>query len=229
MKKLITVLSFVPLVFAAIAIQFMPEKVPMHYGLSGEADRYGSRFELMLIPVIILLAMIVFLIMISRFEKKAESAPTDKERAYAKNNCKAASGIALAFLGLMTAVLGHTVVKILMITDSGVSQLDIDDLKFTALLMGVFFIIAGNLCSKTKRNSGIGLRLSWTEYNDVTWSKSNRFAGKALCIAGILSIVSTAFSHGIYSVLLMLLYLTGATVVSCVYAHKVYIKEKAAG
>lgn len=229
MKKLITILSFVPLVISAIAIQFMPEKVPMHYDLSGEADRYGSRLELLIIPAVILLVMIIFIAMMTHFEKKAENSPTDKERAFAKNNCKVSFGISLAFLGLMTAVLGHTIVKILMITESGVSQLDVDDLKFTTLLMGVFFIIAGNLCSKTKRNSGIGLRLSWTEYNDITWSRSNRFAGKALCIAGVMSIVSTAFSHGIYSVLLMLLYLITATVISCVYAHKVYISEKAAG
>ena len=227
MKKLITALSFLPLTGAAIAVQFMPEKVPMHYDLSGNIDRWGSRYELMLIPAVVLAVMLVFIAMITHFEKKAAAAPDDKTRASAEINRKAAVGIAFGVLALMTAVLGHSIYKIFAETSAGVSELEIDDLKFTALLMGVFFIVCGNICSKTKPNSGIGLRLSWTEYIDVTWSKSNRFAGKALCIAGVLSIISTAFAKGILAIVLLLLYLTACVIVSCVYAHKIYNEEKA--
>ncbi|WP_037322829.1 DUF1648 domain-containing protein [Ruminococcus sp. NK3A76] len=225
MKKLITALSFLPLVAASISVQFMPQKVPMHYDLSGNADRWGSRYELLLIPVFILVIMLVFVGMITRFEKKAANAPDDKERVSAETNRKVAVGMSFGVLVLMSAVLGHTIYKILATTNSGVSQLEIDDLKFTALLMGLFFIVCGNLCAKTKKNSGIGLRLSWTEYNDVTWSKSNRFAGKALCIAGIMSIVSTSFANGILAIVLLLSYLTACVIVSCAYAHKVYLAE----
>ena len=81
MKKLITALSFLPLTGAAIAVQFMPEKVPMHYDLSGNIDRWGSRYELMLIPAVVLAVMLVFIAMITHFEKKAAAAPDDKTRA----------------------------------------------------------------------------------------------------------------------------------------------------
>ena len=229
MKKLITALSFLPLIGTAVSIQFMPEKVPMHYDLSGNIDRWGSKYELLIIPVIILVIMLVCVFMITRFEKKAANAPDDKSRTSAEANRKVAVGVSFGMLGLMTAVLGHTVCKIIAVTNSGVSQLEIDDLKFTALLMGAFFIVCGNLCSKTKKNSGIGLRLSWTEYNDITWSKSNRFAGKALCIAGVMSIVSTSFANGILAVVLMLVYLTACVTVSCAYAHRVYAEEIAKG
>lgn len=227
MKKLITALSFLPLIGSAIAVQFMPEKVPLHYDLSGNADRFGNRLELLMIPVMILLVMLVFIVMISRFEKKAAGASNDRERASAENNRRIAVGIAFAVLALLTGILAYTVIRILVKSGSGISQADFDDMKFTALLMSILFIVGGNLSSKTKPNSGIGLRLSWTEYNDVTWSKSNRFAGKTLCIAGVLGIVSTAFAKGIAVILLLLLYLIASVVISSVYAHKVYTEEKA--
>lgn len=227
MKKLITALSFVPLIAAAIAVQFMPDKVPLHYDLSGEIDRWGSKYELLLIPAVLLIVMFVFIGIIAHFENISNNAPDDKTRASAVTNRKAAVGIAFGVLALLAAVLGHTIVKIFATTNAGVSHLEFDDLKFSALLMGILFIVGGNLCSRTKANGAIGLRLSWTEYNDVTWSKSNRFAGKVLCLAGVFSIVSTAFAKGIFAILLMLFFLTASVVISCVYAHKIYTEEKA--
>lgn len=226
MKKLITALSFLPLIGSAIAVQFMPDKVPMHYDLSGNTDRWGSKYEFLLISGIFLPIMFIFIVMIDRFEKKAKNAPSDKDRASAEANRKVAVCLAFAALALFAGIFAHSIYKAISITDSGVSKLEFDDLKFTSLLMGVLFIVLGNLCAKTKRNSGIGLRLSWTEYNDVTWSKSNRFAGKAMCLAGVLCIVSTAFSKGIVSILLMLLYLLAVVIVSSVYAHRIYLCER---
>ena len=68
--------------------------------------------------------------------------------------------------------------------------------------------------------------MSWTRYNDLTWQKSNRFAGIMLVAAGILGIVSTAFSPKGYGMLLLAVYTMAAIVISIVRAWQVYREEK---
>ncbi|MBR1743797.1 MAG: SdpI family protein, partial [Lachnospiraceae bacterium] len=100
--------------------------------------------------------------------------------------------------------------------------------KISCILMGLLFIILGNFMPKTRTNSIIGVRISWSMYNDTTWQKSNRFGGIALILTGILTILTAAIlPNSLLSTVLSLLYLTAATTVILIYAHGIYKKEKA--
>lgn len=54
MKKLMWAISVFALVLTAVVLQFMPDSVPMHNDLAGNIDRWGSKCEKLLFPVIIL-------------------------------------------------------------------------------------------------------------------------------------------------------------------------------
>ena len=73
----------------------------------------------------------------------------------------------------------------------------------------------------------VGFRLSWTKYNDLTWQKSNRFAGMMLVAAGALGIISTFFAPKGYGMFLLSIYIMAAIVISTVRAWQVYREEKA--
>ena len=47
-----TVVGIVALVAALIAVAGLPETVPVHFGDTGAPDRWGSRFELLLMPML---------------------------------------------------------------------------------------------------------------------------------------------------------------------------------
>ena len=78
---------------------------------------------------------------------------------------------------------------------------------------------------KTKRNGTIGVRISWSMYNDVTWAKSNRFGGIALILTGLLTIVTSIFVSGNLSTILMLAYLIVSVIIILIYSYKVYKLE----
>lgn len=62
MKKLkltANVLVALGFLFALAAIAFLPDKVPMHFNAVGEVDRYGSRFEVLLLAGFVLLARLM--------------------------------------------------------------------------------------------------------------------------------------------------------------------------
>ena len=54
MKKFMWAISFFPLIGTAIVFQFMPGSVPMHYDFAGSIDRWGSKYEHLIFPIIIL-------------------------------------------------------------------------------------------------------------------------------------------------------------------------------
>ena len=53
-KIIMWAVSLLPLVVTTIVIQFMPKKVPMHYDIAGHIDRWGSRNEQFVFPVMII-------------------------------------------------------------------------------------------------------------------------------------------------------------------------------
>lgn len=54
-EKLFTVLMYLPLVMALIALPFLPERIPAHYDAAGLVTRRGSRFEVLILqPCVIL-------------------------------------------------------------------------------------------------------------------------------------------------------------------------------
>lgn len=88
MKKIMWLLSLVPLIITAVALQFLPDSVPMHYNMAGQIDRWGSKYENLIFPVLILAFTLFWHLLIRLYEKKAKNAASDKERAEAAANTK---------------------------------------------------------------------------------------------------------------------------------------------
>ena len=51
-KKLFYVLMFLPLVASLIALKFLPDVIPAHYNIQNMVDRWGSKYEILILPVI---------------------------------------------------------------------------------------------------------------------------------------------------------------------------------
>ena len=224
MKKIIFIIAIIPLLITAIAIQFLPSEVPIHFDLNGSPDGYGSKYVYFIAPIIALLLALFWLWILYRIELKCKKASSREIESY-KSNSKVLCIVAVLNISLLSAVHLYLLFKMAFFKEGAIENLDIDVFKLSSLLSGIMFIIAGNYLPKTKKNDSIGLRISWSMYNDVTWQKSNYFCGIAFIIAGLLTIVSTAFCGSYIILLLMLLYLSSAIAVSLTYAHKVYQQE----
>lgn len=51
------------------------------------------------------------------------------------------------------------------------SKATIDIAKVSCILCGIMLIVLGNYMTKSKKNAVIGLRTSWSIFNDNTWRK----------------------------------------------------------
>lgn len=61
----------------AVCVWRMPDKVPMHYNAAGEIDRYGSRYENLLFPAVVLGIALLFAVMAGM--QRRRKAPSNEK------------------------------------------------------------------------------------------------------------------------------------------------------
>lgn len=46
------VIMFLPLIVTLAALPFLPEQIPAHYGFDNKVNRWGSKYEALLFPIV---------------------------------------------------------------------------------------------------------------------------------------------------------------------------------
>ena len=225
-KRAMWIFAAIPMIVTSIVLQFMPDTIPMHHDLAGNTDRWGSKMESFIFPIIILLITLFWNILICIYEKKAVKSQNEKEQMEARTSAKLLSIVGIS-QAIMFGVLHYFILyaSFQQAIVNG-SKATIDIAKVSCILCGIMLIVLGNYMTKSKKNAVIGLRTSWSIFNDNTWGKSNRFGAICIIIAGGLTVVTSAFANGIISTIFLLLYIIVASVLAVIYSKKVYDNER---
>lgn len=171
-NKLFWFLTVLPLLLAIGMFSFLPERIPAHYGFSGELDRWGSRWEVFIIPLtsIILSSSLKIMLANIKSEKYRVNALA-AERAF----------IMIPIIGLVLAVL------YLITAMKGIESFStLPYAKIAAAVISLLIAVAGNYLPKLKRNPLIGIRTKWTLEDEEVWRKTHHFGGLVWLIGGII-------------------------------------------
>lgn len=175
-KILYYILMFLPLLAVIIALPFLPEKIPAHYGLDGQVTRWGSKYETLLFPGTTILFG-AFILSMAKIAAKQEGA--------GQNNSKITIVSGIAVLALFNALTGYALyADFHKVQDLAAVPVDLTQMVFG--ILGVLMLIVGNIMPKVKMNSVIGLRTPWSRKNEIIWKKCQRFAGISSMTAGVL-------------------------------------------
>ena len=185
-KRIYWILMLLPLVAAVTALFFLPEQIPAHYGMDGQVDRWGSKYEVLLFPVVTI-GFGLFMLAMTKVAKKQETQGQNNEAI-----CLLTGMVGLGVFDVMTLYFLYCDFR--QVTDLNTPSLDLNQLLFG--LMGVGMILIGNVMPKVKPNSVLGLRTSWSMKNDTTWKKSQRFGGISLILAGVLTLLCCLLTKG---------------------------------
>ena len=173
------IFAFIPLIITLVVLPALPDRVPAHYGIGGDATRYGSKYEMLILPLMAIALFFLF-IFLERITSK------DKEKA--RQNQKVLYWIGIALSALLTAL--HC--WILYAAHTGLGNLyegEIDFLKIFAVCLGLFWVVIGNVLPKCKQNYIVGIRIIWTLRSELSWHKTHRFGGRLIFGFGILSVI----------------------------------------
>lgn len=225
MKNKITwIIAALSLIITAVAINFMPDKIPMHYNFAGEVDRYGSKFEMMLFPVITLLFAVFWAVLTRTFDRKLKNGAEEKEIAEIKANSKV---IYIASIATMVFFLVTQLVFIYNVFKNGNASNEESPFDFMTIemaILGILMIIMGNVMPKSKRNGMFGLRTPWSMANDRTWLACNRFGGVLACVAGFMILLVSLLLDGMMIIWITLGIVVVMSITVIVYSYVAYKK-----
>ena len=158
---------------AAVAWPMAPDRIPVHWNISGEVDRYGGKIEgLLLMP---LMAAGIYLLM--RFLPKIDPGRAN----YARFGGVYAT-IRIAILAMMALIQGLVLASVLW------RPLDMS--AAAPLLVGALFVLMGGLMGKIRPNWFVGIRTPWTLTSKVAWVRTHRLGGWLFVAQGLLFILS---------------------------------------
>jgi uncharacterized membrane protein len=221
-SKVLLVLSALPALITAFLLRIVPDEIPAHYDAMGIIDRWGSKYELLILPILIVVFQIFWMIILHSFKKKQTPSNDEKTIAEAVQNEKVIGYVAIGTWVLFTALHFFLMISAIITVRDNLQTLAFDVWMALSIFMGVFFIIIGNILPKTKRNAVVGLRTKWSMANDETWSKTNRLGGFVMMLIGVLVLIESLLFKEIWPVIIMLILLAVGTIVIVFYSWKVY-------
>tara|TARA_R110002050_G_scaffold285722_1_gene435507 strand:+ start:119 stop:769 length:651 start_codon:yes stop_codon:yes gene_type:complete len=165
-------LSALPAAFLAIVWNTLPTEVPLHWGIDGTVNRYGSKMELLFLGLIPFALYALFLFIPKIDPKKRVAAMGNK---YYSIRLITALFISVVFTYIVYSVkeesLGHP--------------------NFIFMLIGAFFVLLGNYFKTIKPNYFVGIRTPWTLENEAVWKSTHLLGGKLWVVGGLLIIFSS--------------------------------------
>lgn len=212
MKKLriaLWVLMLLPIAATVICLFFLPDQVPAHYGLDGQIDRWGSKYETLVFPVI---SVVTGFLMLGAAKMARKHTPGEQNER------------SVLITGVAVGVMFCAMTAYFLLMDfQRVRDLDAVPIALTQLMFGVLglmMIVFGFIMPGLTRNSLIGLRTEKTLASDENWRKSQRFGGISFMIGGVLMILLCLLTRGALCFWLSMAVLLAVVIADAVYAHR---------
>ncbi len=212
---LVALVILIPGIYLAFAWNGLPDKVPMHFDINGNADRYGNKTEL-LTTILILPAVSLFVYFLL-----ANIYRIDPKK-YAVENRVRLKRIAFAivcFLSALTCIIIYS-------ASHGGSKFDV---SLILSAVGLLFAIIGNYLPNLKPNYFAGMRLPWTLENPENWRKTHALAGKLWFAGGILLAITCLFLPSRAAMILFFSVMVILVIIPTVYSYRFYIQHKKSG
>ena len=159
-------------VVAALTWPVAPERIPVHWGLSGEADGYAGRFWGLFGQPLIATGLYVLFLVLPRVD------PLGTNYARFRNPYLIVRYLIVLFIGVIYGLV--------VLWARGV------DLEFSVVLpvaIGLLFVVVGNLLGKIRPNWFVGIRTPWTLTSKRSWTKTHRLGGWLFVFLGLTFLV----------------------------------------
>jgi uncharacterized membrane protein len=157
------ILIAVPFAYAAYVYPSLPDTIPTHFNIKGEADAYGGKDSIFLGPgILAVVSLFVFLLLsnIKKIDPKRYKAVDDE--LYKKFAL-----FTVAFLSLISFII---------VFSASNHSITIGKLLLPAV--GIAFAGFGWYMPKLHQNYFAGFKLPWTLENEDNWNETHMLAGK---------------------------------------------------
>lgn len=211
------ILTLLPMVITTVAVLwFLPDTIPAHYGISGEVDRWGSKYESFILPGISLVFGAAMLLGAWISGRSSRKEVEQGSRIFV-----IAGNVSLAVFNVMTLFFLYTSWAQMEHLE-GVPEIG---LRILFAVIAIMLLILGAVMPQVKQNAWFGVRTKWTMQSVSVWEKSQRFGGKLFMGAALLCLASLALPFP-WVTAVFVLSVAVAAVGSWYYSRREGLKEK---
>jgi uncharacterized membrane protein len=177
----LALLLLIALMFGAALVVWpsAPSDIPVHWNASGQVDRYGGKFEgLLLLP---LMALGLYLLM--RYLPNIDPGRLNYAR-FGGAYTAIRAGVLLLMAGIYAMVIAWVLGS------------PVDMSRAVPLAVGALFVLFGSVLGQVQPNWFVGIRTPWTLSSTESWSRTHRLGGRLFVALGVLFAVTGAFKLG---------------------------------
>jgi uncharacterized membrane protein len=169
-------LLLAPFIVLAIYWQQLPARVPMHWNLNGEVDRWAPKLSGLLLLPLLAVGLVALLHFLPRLDPKLQKTDGVQGRM--------GTGLAATRLGMLLLL---NIIFYMQIAVSLGREVNVVRVVVVATL--VFLAIIGNYLGTLRPNYFVGIRTPWTLEDPQTWRATHRLGGRLMCFGALVLLV----------------------------------------
>lgn len=170
-ELLIAGILVIPLLYLLASWNSIPDIIPVHFGLNGEADRWDQKTMLLYFLPFILILQYGLLVLLPLVDPK-----------------KKISGMGRKYFSLRI-MLSSALCSILLIYIKSLSDPALSFMQMLFPMLSVILVVTGNLVQSLKPNFVLGIRTPWTLSCNSNWQQTHRFAARVYITGGIILLI----------------------------------------
>ena len=171
------IILFIPILYQIYNWSFIPDNIPVHFNLKGEADRYDSKQSFLTFIIIISITLYLLLLFVPKIDPKKRISEMGEKYHY----LRFATTFLISFI--------FTLITLNAIDEEFKLQ------PYLGLFFGLLFILLGNYFRNLKPNYFIGIRTPWTLENESVWKITHQFSSILWVIGGTIMLLTNIFSQ----------------------------------
>ncbi|MCR9133796.1 MAG: SdpI family protein [bacterium] len=176
----VVVLLILPFIFSAYIWDELPDEVPTHFNLQGEADDWGPKWVNAIMFPAIGLGTYLLLVFLPLIDPKKRIESTQKP---------------IAAIRIITSMFMVFMYVFIMAESLGT---DINFSIYLQIAIGMLFLVLGNYMHSIKQNYFIGVRTPWTLENETVWKRTHRITAKVWTAGGLIMMIAPlTISHSV--------------------------------
>lgn len=172
---MVIIIIVVQISVSLVIASYLPEdvKIPSHWNIKGEVDGYCGKWTGLILFPAINIGMLILMMAMPFYSVRYKNA----EERFKKliPDFTLILILFFAIIHLFSLLLAANIIP--------------PNIKPMMIIMGLMFILLGNLLPKVPSNFYLGIRTPWTLSSENIWRKTHRLGGICFVLGGIFMII----------------------------------------
>ena len=197
----------IPFIYATYLYPELPETIPIHFNIKGEADGWGGRDSIFLGPSIMAIAGLFTYFLLANIKKIDPKKSKQMDSAFYQN------------MGVITNLF-LTAICMVILYITAHPGFPIEKILFP--LLGLSFAALGWYFPKFSQNYFAGFKLPWTLENENNWNETHKVAGKIWLFCGSLQIIAGIVLSAIPSFIIFFANMIIMILVPTIFSYRMF-------